>query len=108
MGTSSPEENADLTNIEDMPVSDLPFVSPELLMRLSEFHINSIGSLLGATAGLLEPIRVGDEFLDEAKIFSNQLEEFVPEDILNRYREPQGPFPYTGSLIPDIDKEEED
>ena len=96
-------ENQDYRDIEDLPLGELAFISTDLATRLTDFNINTIGAVLGATKGLLNPMNIGCDREDEAKNFAIQLEEFLPDEIVLKYRESHELKHNTGLLIPEDD-----
>ena len=43
-------------------MAGLELIPAELVERFAEHHIDTVGALLGATGGLLDTIRVGEEY----------------------------------------------
>ena len=100
---SATPENQNYRDIEDISLGDLAFINPDLVNLLTEFNIKTIGALLGATKGLLNPITIECDRQDEANNFAIQLEEFLPDEILLKYRESSESKHSTGLLIPEDD-----
>ena len=94
------------TQWEERELAGLEFIPTELVERLAEYHIGTIGALLGATRGLLDPIRVGEEYEAAAVKLAENLAGVVPREIVERFREARPPIPPPGALPPEPADEE--
>ena len=58
------EQNVHQTDSQwvEWGLAGLELIPAELVERFAEHHIDTVGALLGATGGLLDTIRVGEEY----------------------------------------------
>ena len=63
---------------EDVRLNTLDYAPGPLLEDLAEHHIDTVGALLGATRGLLDTIRVGEEYEAAAVKLAENLAGVVP------------------------------
>jgi hypothetical protein len=89
----------------NLSLAEVEFLTPLVLNLLSRYNIFTLGQLLSSTWGLTK-IEVFND-LNNKDVIINELIQFIPEDVLNEYKEFSEEHPTGLKIIPNNEKDSE-